>query len=158
MSVTMDEVRSAVEPDEPDYPAAAARLGVAALPLLSELIQGDDPALASKAASLAGNIDGAESLEVLREAARSPQAVVRIAAAASVGGLSELPVTDLLAALLDDEDPYVRKVALDSVASTHAAGAARKIRVLAEQDPEAFVRDVAEATLRLLGTDSGEGR
>jgi HEAT repeat protein len=158
MSLTMDDVRSAVEPDEPDYPTAAARLGVAALPLLSELIQGDDPALASKAASLVGNIDGADSLEVLWTAARSPHAVVRIASAASVAELRELPVTNLLVALLDDEDPYVRKVALDSAALTHAVGAASKVRVLAKQDPEEFVRDVAEQTLSRLEAAGSEGR
>jgi HEAT repeat protein len=153
MSVTMEEVRAAVEPDEPDYPAAAARFGVAALPFLVELIRGGDPSLASKAASLAGNIDGAESLEVLVEAGRSPQVVVRIAASAAVGQLRDLPVTDLLLALLEDENPYVRKVALDSAGSVRAGGTARKVRSLAEQDPEQFVREVAKHTLRLLGTE-----
>jgi HEAT repeat protein len=153
MSVTMDEVRAAVEPDEPDYPAAAARLGVAALPFLAELIRGDDPALASKAVSLAGTIDGTESLEVLVEAGRSPQVVVRIAASAAIGQLRDLPVTDLLLALLEDENPYVRKVALDSAGSVRAVGAARKISSLVEQDPEQFVREVAKDTLRLLGTE-----
>jgi HEAT repeat protein len=150
MSVTMDEVRAAVEPDEPDYPAAANRLGVAALPFLVEIIRGGDASLASKATSLAGIIDGTKSLEVLVDAGRSPQVVVRIAAAAAVGELRGLPVNDLLIALLKDEDPYVRKVALDSAGSVRAVGAAREIRVLAKQDPEEFVREVATDTLRLL--------
>ena len=153
MTVTMEEVRAAVEPDEPDYPGAAARLGAAALPFLAELIRGDDPSLASKAASLAGIIDGTESLEVLSEAGRSPQVVVRIAASAAIGQLKDLPITDLLISLLEDENPYVRKVALDSAGSVRAMGAARKIRSLAEQDPEQFVREVAQETQRLLGTE-----
>jgi hypothetical protein len=32
-------------------------------------------------------------------------------------------------------------------------GAARKIQLLAEQDPEQFVREVAQETQRLLGTE-----
>ena len=151
MSVTMDEVRAAVEPDEPDYPGAAARLGVAALPFLLELIQGDDPGLASKAASLVGNIRDPASLEVLVEARRSPEVLVRIAAGGAVQRLSGQPVDDLLAALYDDEDPQVRKVALESAASVRAVDTTEKIKVLAENDPEQFVRDVAKETLRVLG-------
>lgn len=155
MSITMDEVRAAVEPDEPDYPAAAARLGVAALPFLVEIIQEGDPSLGSKATSLAGNIDGRESLHALVEAGRSPEVVVRIAAAGAVGELRGLPVNDLLITLLEDKDPYVRKVALDSAGSVGAVGAAKKIGALAEQDPEPFVREVAREILRLLNTGGG---
>jgi HEAT repeat protein len=156
MSVTMDEVRAAIDPDEPDYPAAAARLGVAALPLLAELVREGDPAVASKATSLVGNIDGRESLEVLVDAGNSPELVVRIAAAAAVGQLRGLPVINLLIALLEDKDPFVRKVALDSAGSVRAVGTEMKIRDLAKQDPEQFVRDVANETLKLLTTDRGE--
>jgi HEAT repeat protein len=156
MSVTMDEVRAAIDPDEPDYPAAAARLGVGALPLLAHLIREGDPAVASKAASLAGIIDGSESLEVLVDAGSSPQLVVRIAAAAAVGRLTSVPVTDFLVALLEDEDPFVRKVALDSAGSLRAEGTKTKVRILAKQDPEEFVRDVATETLKLLSPDCGE--
>ena len=43
--------------------------------------------------------------------------------------------------------------ALDSAGSVRAMGAARKIQLLAEQDPEQFVREVAQETQRLLGTE-----
>jgi HEAT repeat protein len=151
MSVTMEEVRAAVEPDEPDYRGAAAHLGAAALPFLAELVQGEDPGLASKAASLAGNIDTAEARAVLVEAGRSPHVVVRIAAAGAVAGLIGLPVNDLLIALMSDKDPYVRKVALDSAGSTRARGTKEKVMDVAEHDPEEFVREVAKETLPLLG-------
>jgi hypothetical protein len=49
-------VRAALEPEEPDY-AAAAQLGPA-VPHLQTLIQGDDPMLASKASYLASLIQG----------------------------------------------------------------------------------------------------
>ena len=52
MSVTMKDVRTQLEPDEPDY-AKAAQLGADAIPYLKELVNGPDTMLASKAAYLA---------------------------------------------------------------------------------------------------------
>ena len=44
------QVRKYLDPEEPDYKAAAAALGAEALPVLESLVRGADPLLASKAA------------------------------------------------------------------------------------------------------------
>ena len=68
MSVSMDDVRKVLDPDEPDY-AAAARLGEEALAHLERLARGDDPMLASKAAYAASLIEGGS--DVVETAAAS---------------------------------------------------------------------------------------
>ena len=83
MSVTMEDVRAALAPDEPNW-SAAATLGPEALPHLGQLVAEAEPGLAAKAAYLASLFDSDRSAEVLRIAARSPEATVRVAAAAAM--------------------------------------------------------------------------
>lgn len=51
MSITMNDVRALLDPDEVDY-SEAQKLGPEAIPFLMELVQGGDLGLASKAAYL----------------------------------------------------------------------------------------------------------
>lgn len=81
MTVTMEQVRQVLEPEEPDY-AAAARLGPGSLPHLRELAEGADPMLASKAVYAASLLDGDQGGAVVAGAARSADPVLRVAAAA----------------------------------------------------------------------------
>ena len=110
MTVTREQVLAQLYPDEPDY-EGAAQLGPEALPHLMQLIEEGDPDLASKATSLASVIDAAESIEAVDKAARSPDPVIRVAAAAALGNLSE-PPGPVAHSMLDDEDVGVRKLAL----------------------------------------------
>lgn len=81
---TETQVRKYLDPEEPDYPAAAAALGVEALPVLETLVQRGDPLLASKAAYLASLIPHEHAARVLEQAAQSDHPTVRIAAAAGL--------------------------------------------------------------------------
>lgn len=114
MPVTMADVRAVLEPEEPDY-AAAAALGQDAVPHLAELVRGADPMLASKAAYAAGVIGGAQAAETVLEAARSDEVTVRVAAAAAAANLDAGPASEVLESLVGDSDPGVRKVARASV-------------------------------------------
>ena len=113
MTVTREQVLAQLYPDEPDY-EGAAQLGPEALPHLMQLIEEGDPDLASKATSLASVIDAAESIEAVDKAARSPDPVIRVVAAAALGNLSEMP-DPLAQGMLNDEDVGVRKLALRSL-------------------------------------------
>jgi len=117
MAVDMDEVRAALEPEEPDYPAAAQNLGTDALPHLETIITGDHPGLAAKAAYLAGLIGTEKSIPAVQKAARSSDTRVRIAAAAAVRHLPGEQSDPLLLQLIDDSDPGVRKIAMRSAPS-----------------------------------------
>ena len=128
MAVDMDQVRAALDPEEPNYPAAA-KLGPDALPHLERLITGDHPGLAAKAAYLAGLIGTEKSLSAMDKAARSAQVPVRIAAAAAAQHLAGDHAETVLLQLVDDSDPGVRKVAARSAPA--GASDALKARVAA---------------------------
>ena len=90
MPVTMEQVRAALDPEEPDY-EKAAKLGADALPHLAKLIARKDPNLASKAASLAGMIKDERAVRVVEKAAKHEDVRVRVAAAYSA---QYLPLED----------------------------------------------------------------
>lgn len=117
MPVTMQQVRKALDPEEPDY-AKAAKLGPEALPHLAKLIAGKDPGLASKAASLTGMIGDESAARVLEKAARHKDVRVRVAAAHSARNLPAAAASRVLAPLVTDADVGVQKVALRSVPRT----------------------------------------
>jgi HEAT repeats len=131
MAVTMEEVRAVLDPDEPDY-SAAALLGPEALPHLQALVAGDDPMLASKATYAAALIGGDQGVAVVREAASSEEPVVRVAAAASAANLTAEESSDVLAGLLRDPDAGVRKVARNAVPEDAPAA----LREQLEQEPD----------------------
>jgi hypothetical protein len=115
MPVTMKQVVDALLPEEPEYRAAAERLGPEALPLLRQLVEGDNLELATKAASLAGHLRGPEALAVLHLAAGSAMPSVRVAAAAASRNLSSEQAETILTSLVADTDAGVRKVAISAV-------------------------------------------
>src|SRR5262245_48128928 len=115
MAVTLTEVRRILSSDEPDY-AAAARLGPSVLPHLLALAGGADARMAAKAASLAGMIPHPSAVDVLRRAAASGSAVVRVAAAGAARRLRLPAAGQIVLALLNDADAGVRKFAIKAAA------------------------------------------
>jgi hypothetical protein len=114
MAVDMEQVRAALDPDEPDYSRAAKQLGAEALPHLEKIIGGSEISLAAKAAYLAGLIGGEQAAPAVAKAARSSQAPVRIAAAAAAQHLPDESRESVLLQLVDDADHGVQKVAVRS--------------------------------------------
>jgi HEAT repeat protein len=141
----MEQVVKQLSRDEPQY-ERAAQLGPEALPHLIALIQGEDLNLATKAASLAGNIDAAQSAAVLELAARHPEPVVRVAAAASARKLPDMP-TSLALMLLNDPDAGVRKWALRSLEVHHPAGIRERVQEIMTTDPDAGLRERAKEVI-----------
>jgi hypothetical protein len=158
MPTTHAQVRAYLEPEEPDYTAAAAALGPDALPALEALVQDVDSLLASKAAYLASLIPDERAARVLEQAAQSRDATVRVAAAA---GLQRRPeVTDEVAVdLMTDEDQGVRKVAAKAGRMTPALRELIAERAASDQDPSrrAAARAAIESVGFELGTDHGGG-
>jgi predicted component of type VI protein secretion system len=148
MSVTMKQVRAHLDRDEPDYPAAA-RLGTDAIPHLTQLVNGHDSMLASKAAYLASLLQDDRSAAVLELAASSPHAEVRVAAAAGIKNLHQ-PATSLMNISLSDGDSGVRSVALRSIDARSGAGGASltssvesKIRIIMQSDSDPVAQRLA---------------
>ena len=114
MAVDMEQVRAALEPEEPDYPRAAKSLGRRRAPVSRKDYYRRPDGLAAKAAYLAGVIGTDKCLPAMGKAAASGQAVVRIAAAAAARHLPDEYRDSLVLQLVDDGDAGVQKVALNS--------------------------------------------
>jgi hypothetical protein len=147
MAITIEQVRAALEPEELDYNKIAKKLGAEALPHLERLIVGDHPMLASKAAYLAGLIGTDKSVPVLERAARSGDATVRIAAAASVQNLPAESASDLLLSLVDDPDAGVQKVALRAVPNNASAVLRARIEGLSAGKTDNLARSLSREVL-----------
>ena len=131
MAVEMEQVKAALEPEEPDYPGAVKGLGPDALPHLERIITGDHTGLAAKAAYLAGLIGTDKCLPAMNKAAASGQAVVRLAAAAAAQYMPDEYRDSLVLQLVDDADAGVQKVAMRSAPAMAVMSDALKSRVMA---------------------------
>jgi len=149
MAVKMNEVKAALDVEEPKYDDAAAKFGAGALPHLGKLVTGDDPLLASKATFLAGLIDAEGSHDVLSQAAQSDHAEVRVAAANSAANVSNADST-LFEGLLADADAGVRKAAVKSIGSSARVDLKPLVEELAAGDTAAPIRELAADTARKL--------
>src|SRR5215217_1787761 len=92
MAVKMNQVKAALEAEEPKYDEAA-KLGAGALPHLKKLVAGDDPLIAAKATFLAGLIDAEGSGDVVALAAQRDEVVIRVAAANSAANVTDADST-----------------------------------------------------------------
>jgi hypothetical protein len=144
----MEQVINQLDREEPDY-GQAAQLGAEALPHLITLIQGGNLGLAAKAASLAGLINAGQSVDVLEIAARHPEPVVRVAAAASAKNLTSIP-TSLAMDLLNDSDAGVRQWGLKVLEVHHPAGLKTKVEEIMTSDPDVGLRDRARQIINQL--------
>ena len=149
MPITMEDVLAILTQDEVDY-ERARDLGPEAVPFLDQLVRGEDLNLASKAAYLASLIESDGSADVLAAAAARPEPVVRVAAASGIRNLKDTQAERLIDRLQHDADPGVRKVLVNSAAGFRTPGVAERIRRIAEQDPEPFVRASAARSVERM--------
>jgi hypothetical protein len=146
--VTMDDVINQLDREEPVY-EQAAKLGADALPHLMVLIQGNDPTLAAKAASLAGAIDAPESVAALEVAAEHAAPVVRVAAAAATRSLRTLP-TSLATKLLEDSDAGVRMWILKAIDFHRPIGLRAVVEEVMLRDADLGLRERASRIINQL--------
>jgi len=111
------ELLAFLRQDELDYPAGAKKFGEAALPLLAELIEGNDENLSIKAAYLVGYISGTGADEILKTAADRGIAPVRIAAAYGAQKREPKIAESILERSFEDNDPSVVKYAMRSASA-----------------------------------------
>ncbi|MFN2589067.1 MAG: HEAT repeat domain-containing protein [Actinomycetota bacterium] len=151
MAREIDDVRRRIDLDEPDYARLAAVLGPEAVPQLLELVEDDDPAVASKATYVLSLIESPRSLEGVEAAAQSADANVRVAAAAALANVEPRDAEEVLRRLLGDRDAGVRKVALRSVRGPAGPTLLAEVERIARGDPEEALRAAATDSLRTLG-------
>lgn len=139
-----DEVRALLDPDEPDYDAAALLLGPHDVEHLRTLVAGDDPMLASKAAYVTGMVDRGPTAEVLARAAAAEDVTVRVAAAATLRNVDADTAVEIGARLLEDPDEGVQRMVVDAAAESRFGEVGRRLRPVVDAHPNAAVRGQAE--------------
>ena len=137
--VSMEDVRRAIDPEEPDYVRAAGELGPDALPFLAELASSEDAMIASKAVSLAGLIGGEGSIPIVEIAAEAGPPEVRVVAAVAAGRLGGKAERALLR-LLEDEDLGVRKYAVRAVPKRATGRLRDALEQMAESESDPSLR------------------
>jgi len=148
MPVTMEQVINQLDREEPNY-TQASQLGAEAIPYLVILIQGEDLGLAVKATALAGIINAEQSATALELAAQHPSTVVRVAAAATVQNLTNIP-TSLSGKLLSDSDAGVRNWTLKSIGVRQPEGIRGRVEEIIRNDPDIGIRDRARQIIEQL--------
>ncbi len=147
MPTTMKDVRAWLDADEVDY-AGAKKLGPASIPFLTELVQGGDLGLASKATYLASLIKSPKSVAVLEAAAARNEPVLRVAAASGIRNLPQAQAERVLDLLIKDRDSGVRKVLLKSATGLKSPQVAAKLQEVAKEDEDPFVRELAASVVK----------
>ena len=140
MAVDMEQVRAALEPEEPDYPRVGAQ------GLREKIITGDQIGLVAKAAYLAGVIGTDKCLPAMQKAAASGQAAIRIAAAAAARHLPDEYRDSLVLQLVDDGDAGVQKVALNSAPAAMSDALKARVDSLKAAAPAPAVKGKAKKT------------
>jgi len=146
MPVSMTDVRRALDPDEVDYPAAAA-LGEEALPHLRTLVETGDPGIAAKAAYLAGLINGGPSESIVALAASHADARVRASAASAASHLDDQATERVLTDLVLDEDAGVQKLALSSVPAQPSPSMRSQVQRVSQSASHPLLRQKASDVL-----------
>lgn len=155
MAVSAEQVKRLLDSEEPDYQEAAG-LGVDALPHLERLVQSGDPALASKAACLAGIIGHPSAMPILELAASSPNASVRAAAASGAKGIPSGLAEPLLIRLINDDRAGIRKVALQAVPETASDELLGVVNARRSAEPQPGVRQLASEVLNRAAARKGK--
>ena len=106
--------------------------------------------LASKATYLASLIGTDEADAIVADAATSPHADVRVAAASAAANISPEAADPILDTLLNDSDVGVRKLAVRSVSAQSSPEVVNKVQLLSETDEELLLRNLASEALESL--------
>ena len=154
MPVSYAQLKALLDVDEPDYATLAAiASGAGALQHLRKLAASPDEAVASKAVSLAGIIGDVASIGVISSAAKSPHALVRVAAAHAASLLPDSPqAARVVHALLNDRDIGVIKLATRAAERQSAPGMAAKAKQANTRMMSAVRASVKESSQRERAT------
>ena len=106
------------------------------MPLLKNLVESSDVAIATKAIYLATMIGGSEAIDILQRAAELPNKRIRVAVGAAAADLDPVAAAAILATLMKDADGIVRGVALRSIRARQA------IKGTAEERPKVSIPGV----------------
>lgn len=115
MAMTDEELRLALDNEEPRYRELVDKLDESDIPQVRKFAEGDDVARASKAVYLASLLESEAAHEIVVRAAKSGIELVRVASATAIGNLPTAPRERAATELIGDADPAMAKMVLRAV-------------------------------------------
>ncbi len=154
MALDREQVLALLDSEEPDYRAAALQAGADSWDTLEAMVAEDDIAVAARAASLVATLTqdaalAAQAISAIEKAAAHPDPTVRAVAAYAAARLGEL-ADRLVAALMVDEDPGVRRLAFRGIAAPVSAPVQAAVLARADIDVNTGVHEAAAALVGRL--------
>jgi hypothetical protein len=137
--------------DETDY-TDAALVGTDLLGTIMELAQGQDVALASKGIFLASLVPDPAGIATVTWAADQGHEWLRVAAAAAARHLPEAVSEAVLATLIIDAHPGVRKSAIESAGAVATDALKTLLDTVVVGDPLEELRDLGQSIVRRVGS------
>ncbi len=127
-------------------PQVIARIGVDAIPMLSELIRSGETSIQIQAATILGEIGDPAALPVLLQILPSKHYKVQVAAALALGKIGDKNILPQLLNTLSDDDPDVRIAVAQAIGKFRVPHTYLNLADLLD-DPEINVRQAAAQTL-----------
>jgi hypothetical protein len=151
MPHTKDELIKLINLDEPDYQEIVAKLSKDDIPLLTQLAQDPNLAIATKAISCLGYINDDRAFTGVETATKSNNPVLRVAATHALRNMSSRPGAEiLLGKLLDDDDIGVKKFALKTIAASKFSGLKEKVKQLNLKETNEHIKTLSKEVMDKL--------
>ncbi|HTL07369.1 MAG TPA: HEAT repeat domain-containing protein [Chitinophagaceae bacterium] len=151
MSHTKQELIKLIDLDEPDYETIVPQLTKDDIPLLAELAEDANPAIATKAISCLGFMNDVRAFAGVEKAAKSANPVYRIAASHALRNMTARPAAaTLLEKLLDDDDIGVKKFALKTVEASRLSGLKEKVKQMQTKEANEHIRSLSKQVMEKL--------
>lgn len=151
MAMNLEEIReqlSAIEPSDETY----ANLGPDEVDALKELASDEQDWLAARAVHALARVGSAPADDAVVAACGDPRREVRAAAASAASLMPTESADAVVAQLVDDGDPSVRKLAVQSLSRDSGAALLARVTAVAANDADPRVRQVAQGAV-----DSAQG-
>jgi HEAT repeat protein len=148
MPHTKDELIKLINLDEPDYPEIVAKLSKDDIPILTELAQDPNLAIATKAISCLGFMNDDRAFAGVEKAAKSNNPVLRVAATHALRNMTSRPATEkLLDKLLDDDDIGVKKYALKTVEASKLSNLKEKVKQMHSKETNEHIKNLSKQVM-----------
>jgi len=140
-----------IDLDEPDYPEIVSRLTKDDIPILNELAQDANPAIATKAISCLGHMNDDRAIAGIEKAAKSSNPVLRVAASHALRNMTSHPAAErILDKLLDDDDVGVKKFALKTVEASKLSNLKEKVRQMHSKESNEHLKNLSKQVMDKL--------
>lgn len=151
MPHSKDELIKMINLDEPDYPSIVARLTKEDIPLLNELAQDENPAIATKAISCLGYLNDDQAAAGVEKAISSNNPILRVAATHAIRNMSNRQAAEkMLNKLLDDDDIGVKKFTLKTIEASRFSGLKQKVQQLHQKENNEAIKSLSKQVMEKL--------